>query len=154
MFLAILIPSESATSVFFSHNLCNNFRANYLLLFGKFSDSMRKLIPSECECLWLPAIFFSQHVSLCVLANVNYRRCSYHAARTFLICLPPSKEIKKITTIKSRARSCELLRLATVISVSGKINVPHLHFCTQLHNGLITYVPLWKLNIVLLQINK
>ncbi len=46
---AILIPSEFATSVFFSHNLCNNSRANYLLFFGKFSNPLRKLISTECK---------------------------------------------------------------------------------------------------------
>ncbi len=74
MYFAIVIPSESATSVFFSHNICNNSRANYLLFFGKLSDPLRNLISSECKYLWLPTIFFSQRVSLCVLANVNYHR--------------------------------------------------------------------------------
>ncbi len=47
MYLVILIPSESAMSVFFSDNLCNNSRSNYLLFFSKLSDPLRKLIPSE-----------------------------------------------------------------------------------------------------------
>ncbi len=147
-YLVILIPSESATSVFFSHNLCNNSRANYLLFFSKLSDPLRKLIPSECDvcdCWW---IFFSQRVSLCVLANVNYRRCSYRA-HIWYICLPANNNKKK-PIIKSRARSLKLLRLAIAISASGKIIC--VHFCTQLHNVLITYVPLWKLNTGLLQI--
>ncbi len=52
MYLVILIPSESAMSVFFSDNLCNNSRSNYLLFFSKLGDPLRKLIPSElCDCL-------------------------------------------------------------------------------------------------------
>ncbi len=53
MYFANLIPSESATYVFFSNILYNNFRANYLLFFSKLSNPLRKLIPSKCECLWL-----------------------------------------------------------------------------------------------------
>ncbi len=34
--------------------------------FGKFGDPLRKLIPSECECLWLPTnIFFTTRFLVC-----------------------------------------------------------------------------------------
>ncbi len=141
-YLVILIPSESATSVFFTHNLCNDSRANYLLFFSKLSDPLRKLIPSECDvcdCWW----FFFHNAFPCVFWP-TWITVDALTVRTSDIFASRQRKKIKITIIKSRARSLKLLRLTIVISASGKIIC--VNFCTQLHNVLITYVPLWKLN--------
>ncbi len=117
-------PSQNLPCLWFSsHNLCNNSRANYRLFLFKLSDPLREIILSECR--W----FIFHNACPCVLANMNYHRCFNRAACAFLMFASR----KKITIIKSRARSRKRLRLATLISPSGKINFTHLNFCTHLH---------------------
>ncbi len=135
----ILIPSESAMSVFFSDNLCNNSRGNYLLFFSKLSDPLRKLIPSECDVCDCSDFFF--HNAFPCVFWPTWITVDTFTARTFDIFASRQREKTK-TIIKSRARSRKLLRLTIVISVSGKITC--VHFCTQLHNVLITYTILPK----------
>ncbi len=57
--LCYLTLSESATSVFFSHNRCNNSRANYLFL-GKICESTEKTKPVRMRMSVIADNLFSE----------------------------------------------------------------------------------------------
>lgn len=67
-------------TVFFVHKRCKNWRANYLLFFGKLRGPRRNLIPFgwECPCLRYARFFFYVWPSLNSVTEAKF-----HAAARF-----------------------------------------------------------------------
>ena len=96
-------------------------------------------------------VFFPKRFFLCVLVNVNYRTISRYRAgiQVSAFCAPimdvdvfgTLRRNKKMKSTR-RAKSRKLLRLATVISVSGKITfISALNYITCKLYKLKLFIP-------------
>lgn len=110
MYFAILIPPESARSVFFSHYLSKNSRANYLLLFWQTQRASEKSNPVWMRMSVIAKVVFCP-LALEILSHMTNRQSKFlqdlHAGHTrVLMCLRAAMRVISNNSVITNGSWC------------------------------------------------